>query len=77
VHCIAHGERPEINCGQAGAVDQVDHHFFGFGIVSGSKDDGTGFVRRKTLVVRKNDIWQLSGCSLELIFMVKAAQYKR
>ena len=28
-------------------------------------------------VVRKNDVWQLSSCSLERIFMVKAAQYRR
>ena len=28
-------------------------------------------------VVRKNDIWQLSSCSLERIFMVKVTQYRR
>ena len=40
-----------------------------------------GHVARKGMlkggVVRKNDIWQLSSCSLERIFMVKAAQYRR
>ena len=33
----------------SGAVDQLDHELFGFDVVTGRKDDGTGVVWRKVL----------------------------
>jgi hypothetical protein len=35
------------------------------------------FTTMLPAVVRKNDVWQLSSCSLKRIFMVKGAQYRR
>ena len=49
VQGIAIGERPKIDRDQPCAVDQFDHQLFGFAVVAGSKDDGTGFVRREIL----------------------------
>jgi hypothetical protein len=50
-------ERSEVNGDQSGAVDQLNHTLFGFGVVSRRKDDSTGFVRRgftKPIVNRRS-----------------------
>ena len=49
MHCTTLYEGSEINRDQAGAVDQLDHLLFGFGVVARCKDDSTGFVWGKVL----------------------------
>src|ERR1700744_270571 len=49
MHCATRRERSEVNGGKSVAVDQLDDHLFGFVVVAGYKDDGTGFVGREVL----------------------------
>src|SRR5580700_3954727 len=42
-------EGSEVDRDKSDAVDQLDHPLFGFGVVAGCKDDGTGFVGREVL----------------------------
>src|SRR5580692_7563801 len=42
-------EGSEVDRDKSDAVDQLDHELFGFGVVAGCKDDGTGFVGREVL----------------------------
>jgi hypothetical protein len=49
MHCTACCEGSEVDGGKSDAVDQRDHQLFGFGVVAGCEDDGTGFVGREVL----------------------------
>jgi hypothetical protein len=49
MHCTTRFEGSEVDGDKSDAVDQLDHQLFGFGVVAGCKDDGTGFVGREVL----------------------------
>src|SRR5580692_671071 len=49
-------EGSEVDRDKSDAVDQLDHELFGFGVVAGCKDNGTGFVRREVLYPDHRDV---------------------
>ena len=49
MHGTTRFEGSEVDSNKSYAVDQLDHQLFGFEIVAGCKDDGTGLVMREVL----------------------------
>src|SRR5580698_6238028 len=49
MHCTTLCEGSEVDGDKSGAVDQLDHQLFGFGVIAGCKDYGTGFIPREVL----------------------------
>jgi hypothetical protein len=56
MHCTTRFEGPEVDGDKSDAVDQLDHQLFGFGVVSGGKDDGAGLVVREVLYPFHRDV---------------------